>query len=187
MQEHNIRILKAQAQRRDSAFGGDFFSKIIARNVRAFIDIKHLLPEGLGLGKLSEKHGTAKSTAVPRMLQGLHDRVRPHIFREGRSFGFTARDDFTEGYLKLGEGGKLKTFLDRTLVDPVAVQDGSVGESDLTDGEVADLPRQQVFAPVIAEGQLSVEEDGAYEEQDVAEASTLADSDSDSDLGGEDS
>jgi hypothetical protein len=161
MQEHNIRLLKKMAQRRDAEFRGHFFSEVISRNIRAFINLKRFLPESVGLKKMSEMHGTARTKTIARVLENAHKSHSPHIFRAGRSFGFKARDDFSRGFQLLREG-KLDVFVKRTTQDPLAVQgdsDTDCGELDLTEEEEDSVPRQTVFPTVFSdEGALVVDD-----------------------------
>lgn len=177
MQEHNVRLLKKMAQRRDAEFGGPFFSEIIARNIRAFMSLKRFLPDSLRLGKMSETHGTAKALTVSRMVDDASKLHAPHIFRAGRSFGFKARDDYQAGY-RLLLGGKLDAFLQRTIRDPLAVQgtdDSDCGTLDLPEEEEDRLPRQPVYPAIVSEdGNLMSLEENRVEEDEESEADTDA-------------
>jgi hypothetical protein len=110
MQEHNICLLKKMAQHHDAEFGGHFFSEVIFRNIRAFVNLKRFLLESVGLKKMSETHSTAQTKTINRVLENAHKLHSPHIFRAGRSFRFKAHNDFSRGFQLLRED-KLDVFV----------------------------------------------------------------------------
>ncbi|KAF9512317.1 hypothetical protein BS47DRAFT_1465748 [Hydnum rufescens UP504] len=124
-QEHNIKQLKTMVDRHNKSFDDPFFANIVSTAIVTFIITKRLVPETVGLSKHSETHGTHQSGGISRALHRMMAQVEPHIFHEGHTFGFEAKDDFSEGYNKLttDKNSRLQIFLTHTLHNPMEVQE----------------------------------------------------------------
>lgn len=56
MQEHNIKQLKKQADRRDSTFGGNFFQEVVSMNNRATLQANETICSAVRLGAQGGTH-----------------------------------------------------------------------------------------------------------------------------------
>jgi hypothetical protein len=126
MQEHNIKQLKKMSDRRDVTFDGEFFQEVVAMNIRALFKANETVRTVVRLGGQGGSHRHKKKVAAEiRLSQAMSEREL-HKFRLGRTLAHRAQDDFEEGYAILGDGGKVKDFIKRTLLDAGSIYDHKV-------------------------------------------------------------
>lgn len=80
-----------------------------------------------------------------------------HKFCAGRTYGYIANNDFSEGYSMFETGNKIKTFITRTLGDAGAIH--SEDRTAAGDGDPVVHADAPPMPGVIVDGQL-VNEDG---------------------------
>ena len=97
MMEHNINLLKRMSGQRDTPFAAAFFKEVISLNIRYFLEIKESLRAAVGIGQKGGSHARKKKEIAMKHLKRTMRERELHRFRAGRTYGFSAQDDFTEG------------------------------------------------------------------------------------------
>lgn len=147
------------AQRRDAAFGGDFFQQIVSVNIRAFLQAGESMRSAI---RLVEKGGTHRHKKMVDSLTQLATNMNDeqvHRFRKGRTYGYMAKDDFTAGFMELTRGGKIKDFITRTLKDAGAIHGDDVDEEEDDGPEEVPLPNMMVGGQLMAGNEVDPDED----------------------------
>ncbi|KAF8598632.1 hypothetical protein BDV93DRAFT_609737 [Ceratobasidium sp. AG-I] len=139
MQEHNIRELKDKSQRRDEDFEGEFFQKVVSRNIRWFTRVQSAVNKSVGLKNRSATHGHQRRADAATRLRTSLTTERVHTFIPGRSYDWTARDNLAIGYNSMPD--KISRFLSRTTSDPGA---HGFDDDEIEEGE-AGVPMQESF------------------------------------------
>lgn len=141
MQEHNIKQLKKLADRRDSTFGGTFFQEVISMNIRATLHANDAVRAAVRLGSRGGVHPRRQKKAAEKRFGDAMTERELHRFRAGRTYGYTAHDDFAHGYNMLMMGTKIINFIARTMVDAGAIHDEEgAAAGDEEPEEHIDLP-----------------------------------------------
>ncbi|KAF8596322.1 hypothetical protein BDV93DRAFT_572129 [Ceratobasidium sp. AG-I] len=121
MQEHNIRELKDKSQKRDEDFDSPSFQHIVSRNVRWFSQVRSVVNSAVDLHDRSSAHGSKQSEGAANRLRTSLEREHVHYFIAGRSFGWTAKDNFMDGYDRMP--AKLARFLRRNIGSELDLDD----------------------------------------------------------------
>lgn len=157
LQEKNIKRLKKMAQRRDADFGGDFFQEIVALNVRAFIQATESMNAAVRLTKKGGAHQRTKKAAAMKELTTEMQDQQLHRFRQGRTLGHKAADDFEKGYLLLTK--KIPEFISRTLKDAGAIHADDDIDSDTPDeSNDVPMPNMMVRGFLVAADEIDLED-----------------------------
>lgn len=159
LQEKNIKQLKKMAQRRDAAFGGDFFQQIVSVNIRAFLQAGESMRSAV---RLAEKGGTHRRKKMVDSLAQLDTNItdeQTHRFREGRTYSHEANVDFDSGFEELTRGGKIKQFITRTLKDAGAIHGDDVDEDEDDGPEEVPLPNMMVGGQLLAGDEIDLDEE----------------------------
>ncbi len=114
MQEHKNRFLEEAVQKCGGEFDDVFFRKTISPNVDHFLHIKEQLSTTMGLDQRSKTHTSRELDAELRVLLATYKNEELHLFRSKRTMGHASKNLFNEG-IKILNGGKLKTFLKKSL------------------------------------------------------------------------
>ncbi|TFY76680.1 hypothetical protein EWM64_g7330 [Hericium alpestre] len=128
LMEKLIRQLKKMSERSDATFGGKFYRDVVSRNVRALLDTMAAMLEAIGLAE----HG------------GTHHR---------RTLGHVARDDWAAGDIRLGDGKRIKEYIERTLRDAGNIHGDEESSAKLEHDEYD--PEQLILLPnMLINGEL---------------------------------
>ncbi|KAI0054820.1 hypothetical protein BV25DRAFT_1816482 [Artomyces pyxidatus] len=190
LQEKNIKQLKKMSTRRDAEFGGEFFQKVIAVNIRAFLEAITSMKTAVGLGAKGGSHRRKAKEASARELTRHIEEQGLHEFRTGRTGGHIAQDDFAVGYDRLLTSKKLQDFVDRTVRDAGAIHadededdDKQHGTGDAhgsngvdgPEGRISELPMPNM----VVNGRL---EDGKFFDEEDSEDEDEVDDEVDDDV-----
>ncbi|KAF7371892.1 hypothetical protein MVEN_00046600 [Mycena venus] len=112
-QEHYIRWLKDMSRRHGGEFDEPFFRKTISPNVDHFLRFKEDIETAFSLKRRSKAHTSPSQRPELTLLLTLFREEEAHLFREGRSMGHAAVNQFSRGCRQLEEG-KLTDFISTT-------------------------------------------------------------------------
>ena len=117
MQEHFNFWLEELAQHKGKEFSDEWYRDVLSMHVHHFLRLKEEMEDLVQITRRTKKH------SAPHLMNEYTELLR--IFREhklhthhiGRDLGHHSRDDFTEGYILLGQGGKLQDFITSSMRD----------------------------------------------------------------------
>ncbi|THH01002.1 hypothetical protein EW026_g1593 [Hermanssonia centrifuga] len=162
LQEHNIKQLKVMSNERVSSFGSNYFKNVIAYNVRNFLEVKELLQVATGLAKKNGAHRRKKKVIGLKLLAQTMREHQLHRYREGRTYGHVAKDDFATGYCTLDGTTRISDFVKRTSTDTSDVhgidEDSSMDEPGEGDDEI-EVDEMLDIDDKIDNGNLSLEQE----------------------------
>ncbi|KAJ7767773.1 hypothetical protein B0H16DRAFT_1673616 [Mycena metata] len=115
LQEHYNRWLEDMVQKHGAEFDDEFYRKMISPNVHYFLRIKEEITEGFNLKSRGKTHSSRDVCDEVKLLMALFKEEEVHLFREGRSMGHAAVNQFARGCRRLDEG-KLNDFLEKSTV-----------------------------------------------------------------------
>ncbi|KAJ7731018.1 hypothetical protein B0H16DRAFT_1893426 [Mycena metata] len=113
LQEHYNRWLEDMVQKHGAEFDDEFYRKMISPNVHYFLRIKEEITEGFNLKSRGKTHTSRDVRDEVKLLMALFKEEEVHLFREGRSMGHAAVNQFARGCRCLDEG-KLNDFLEKS-------------------------------------------------------------------------
>ncbi|KAJ7193717.1 hypothetical protein GGX14DRAFT_537504 [Mycena pura] len=128
-QEHYNKWLQEMSRRHGGEFDESFFRQIISPNVDHFLRFKKEMETAFNLVRRGKSHTSPHQRPELRLLLSMFKEEEIHLFRQGRSMGHAAVNQFSRGVRQLEEG-KLHDFIDSTtcLGDFFAAICGSVRE-----------------------------------------------------------
>ncbi|KAJ7588078.1 hypothetical protein C8J56DRAFT_785967 [Mycena floridula] len=181
LQEHNIKQLKKMAERRNAEFNDPFFRDIISYNIRAFLEIIDSMKTSAQLNATSKLHTQKKKVSTLKSILRSNKDTSVHKFCAGRDLGHLAQDDFQAGHIMLGEGKKLKEFLDRTARDMGNIYEGDGAEQaeEVIEEEQDDDDQGPPLRNMMLDGRLvsgqGFEDDESDSDDSASEASDPSD------------
>ncbi|KAJ7719724.1 hypothetical protein B0H16DRAFT_1794341 [Mycena metata] len=113
LQEHYNRWLEDMIQRHGGEFDNKFYRQTISPNVDHFLRMKEEIETAFSLKRRSKTHTSPHQRDELRLLLTMFKEEEVHLFREGRSMGHAAVNQFARGVRRL-EAGKLKDWLDKS-------------------------------------------------------------------------
>ncbi len=135
MMEHNINLLKRMSGQRNAPFSAKFFQEVISLNIRYFLEIKESMRSTVGIGHQGGKHAKGKKGVAMKHLNQTMREHQLHRFRENRTYGFIAQDDFAEGYERFDSTSRIADFVKRTMYDTGNLHGVREDEYDEAQGE----------------------------------------------------
>ncbi|KAJ6487520.1 hypothetical protein DFH09DRAFT_1252793 [Mycena vulgaris] len=114
-QEHYNRWLEDMVQKHGAEFDGKFYRETISPSAHHFLQIKEEITEAFSLKSRGKTHTSPNVRDELKLLMMMFKEEEVHLFREGRSMGHAAVNQFARGCRRL-EGGKLKDFLNKSTV-----------------------------------------------------------------------
>ncbi|KAI0312871.1 hypothetical protein OF83DRAFT_1066483, partial [Amylostereum chailletii] len=115
MQEHYNGWLEAFVQHKGHEFDSPFIRNVISMHVHHLIDILREWEQNVDLAARTLSHGAPPDDNEIRLVKDLGRQFDLHRRHEGRSYGFLAEDNYTEGYKKMGQGRKLAEYIGKTI------------------------------------------------------------------------
>ncbi|KAJ7183909.1 hypothetical protein C8R46DRAFT_1159212 [Mycena filopes] len=115
LQEHYNRWLEDMMKKHGSEFDNKFYRRTISPNVHYFLQIKEEITTGFDLEACGQTHTSPHVRAKLKLLMTMFKEEEVHMFREGRSMGPAAVNQFARGCRRLEEG-KLDDFLTKSTV-----------------------------------------------------------------------
>ncbi|KAJ7504674.1 hypothetical protein B0H11DRAFT_2187102 [Mycena galericulata] len=112
-QEHHNRWLEDMVQKHGGEFDNSFYRQTISPNVEHFLRFKEEIERAFNLDRRSKSHTSPHQRSELRLLLTLFKDQEVHMFREGRSMGHAAVNQFSRGCRELKQG-KLANFLSIT-------------------------------------------------------------------------
>ncbi|KAI0312034.1 hypothetical protein OF83DRAFT_1067874, partial [Amylostereum chailletii] len=115
MQEHFNFWLEELAQHKGLEFDSDFYRNVISMHIHQFLVLIQELEENVKLAARTTTHGMPPNDNEIREVIRIADANDLHRRREGRSYGFLAQDDYSEGYRLMGKKNKLGDYIAKTM------------------------------------------------------------------------
>ncbi|KAJ6505452.1 hypothetical protein C8R45DRAFT_1181872 [Mycena sanguinolenta] len=112
-QEHYNRWLQDMSRRHGGEFDDPFFRRTISPNVEHFLRFKEEIESAFNLEHRSKTHTSPHQRPELRLLLSMFKDEQVHLFRQGRSMGHAAVNQFACGCRQLGEN-KLADFISTT-------------------------------------------------------------------------
>ncbi|KAF8139550.1 hypothetical protein K438DRAFT_1920852 [Mycena galopus ATCC 62051] len=114
-QEHYNRWLQDMSRRHGGQFDEPFFRQTISPNVEHFLRLKEEIESAFNLQRRSKTHTSPHQRPELTLLLTMFKEEEVHLFREGRSMGHAAVNQFSRGCRQLEEG-KMADFISTTTV-----------------------------------------------------------------------
>ncbi|THV01769.1 hypothetical protein K435DRAFT_654641 [Dendrothele bispora CBS 962.96] len=112
MIEHHVFKLEDMVSKAGGNFDGHFYRNIIAPNVDNMIRLNRSLMSAVDLSNRKNTHTSPNMCPELLILMNYLKESELHLFRSTRTYpGHIATDILSEGYEKLGAGGKLNSFI----------------------------------------------------------------------------
>ncbi|TFK20425.1 hypothetical protein FA15DRAFT_599731 [Coprinopsis marcescibilis] len=153
MQEHFNFWLEEMVQHKGKEFNDSFYRRVVSMNVHRFLLLKDEMEQAVLLKARTKNHSDPHLDNELNMLLKHLRREELNKFRAGRTEGFQAKDNFSDGLNTL-EAGKLKGFIKRLLVYSDRLRAHGYGdgqnsieeedfEDDLPDDEELEINREE--------------------------------------------
>ena len=152
MQEHFNFWLEEMAQHKGKAFDEPFYQSILSANVHHFMRLKDEMEECVSLQGRRKRHSAPNlKNELQALMKHLRDNLLTSLnevnrYRTGRDEGFSAVDDFANGFNTLKKG-KLKNYIKRSCSysDILGMQNSTEGPEDLDQDETIDEEMQDTI------------------------------------------
>ncbi|THU87469.1 hypothetical protein K435DRAFT_681625 [Dendrothele bispora CBS 962.96] len=146
MQEHHVGKLEDMVDKAGGNFDDKFYQETIAPNVDKMIHITHTFTSAFDLRTRKNSHTSPHTKPELRILLNKMKECELHKFRPTRSYpGHIALDILSDGYLKLGTGGKLHSFIRETSAKAKFLS--AIRREKSRDGTTEDVPMPDVSFP----------------------------------------
>ncbi|KAF6745112.1 hypothetical protein DFP72DRAFT_824802 [Ephemerocybe angulata] len=157
LQEHFNFWLEEIVQHKGKEFSDDFYRNVVAMNIHHFLRLKDEMEQAVLLKARSKRHSEPHlNNELNALLKDMrHEEINK--YREGRTYGYAATNDFGAG-LDILAGGKLDSFVARTTVYCDRLRAHGYGTTPLSNDNTTrrpvlreDIPEENEWDPAINE------------------------------------